>query len=85
MPRTIILTRLKIHQWLVDIENKRVIVNFSLLDDSDRMYETYDVTFWRNLPPESGQFDFQLPAAAMTQLQAMTQDIITAITNRFLV
>lgn len=86
MPRTITLTKVKVNGWAVDIDNKRVTVAFSLLDDSDRSWETHDAIFWRTIP--SGDVSpeyFLLPLVGFNQLQSITQDIRNALAARYLV
>jgi len=50
MPKTINVVAVKITNWMVDVENYRVIAYYNLLDDTGRVYSRGEAIWYRTLP-----------------------------------
>lgn len=86
MPKTVILTQIKIAGMYVDIVNQKVIVNYSFHDANGKKWdESYQETYWATLPENPTSQDVQLPAQYLQNLVDLYNAAKTALTNKYLI
>ena len=90
MALTITLNDVRINHWMVDIDNLRVIVNYSILKDTGDEYgDRSEAIFWVTMPdPTNDPWGnplplpdnwYMLPEEYVTQLANLTNDARLAL------
>ena len=90
MALTITLNDVKINHWMVDIENLRVIANYSILKDTGEEYGgRQEAIFWVTMPEQTNDpwgnplpypdNWYTLPEEYVTQLANLTSDARLAL------
>lgn len=87
MVRTISLTSVSVKRVVIDVAGQKVIVLFDILDETGRVWDSQEATFFIDMPAADPVPDawFEIPAGYVPTLVAIVNDAKAAIEARYLV